>query len=64
MSLLIFTSMMLPHSDAALTLEITAGNLNAWNIGPVRSFVDRTPGALVVWAYGSDVKKILLKTDL
>ena len=33
------------------------GDLNAWNIGPVRSFVDRTPGALVAWAYGSDVEK-------
>ena len=33
------------------------GDLNAWNIGPVRSFVDRTPGAIVAWAYGADVEQ-------
>lgn len=33
------------------------GDLNAFNIGPVRSFFYRTPGALVAWAYGADVEK-------
>lgn len=31
------------------------GDLNAWNIAPLRSFVDRVEGALVAWAYGGDV---------
>jgi len=33
------------------------GDLNAWNVGPIRSFVDRTEGALVAWAYGADVDR-------
>jgi hypothetical protein len=33
------------------------GELNAFSIGPVRSFFYRTPGALVAWAYGADVEK-------
>lgn len=33
------------------------GDLTAWNVGPIRSFVDRTEGALVAWAYGADVDR-------
>jgi hypothetical protein len=33
------------------------GDLNAWNIAPLKSALDRVEGALVAWAYGADVDR-------